>query len=396
MIVTKSVSVSCDCVIIGGGIAGVWLLLRLQQAGYQALLIEANQLGGGQTLYSQGIIHGGVKYSLSGSLSGATRAISAMPERWRRCLNGQGELDLRAARVLSAHQYLITSDGLGSRLSGFFASQALQSQIQPVAAGDFPAALQNSAFRGRVYRLHEPVLQIGSVLAALLAQVSQNTVLQGKVHIPRPDFVQLHDGTNELHLHTRRVIWTAGGGNAVVEPSAQQERPLHMVLARARSAHDPLPLLYGHCVGVGDKPRLTITSHNDRQGRPVWYIGGLLAENGVALGPAEQIAQARAELTQTFPWLDWSAIEFATCRIARAEGRQVGGKRPDLPVVQEQHGVLLAWPTKLALTPLLADQVMDCLRVAEIQPGCLATAPVPDWPRPALADYPWERDLQWN
>ena len=192
---TKPASLSCDCVVIGGGIAGVWLLARLRQAGYHALLVEANQLGSGQTLYSQGIIHGGVKYSLSGSLSGATRAISAMPERWRRCLSGQGELDLRAVRVLSEQQYLITSDSLGSRLSGFFASQALQSQIQSVAVGDYPAALQNPAFQGRVYRLHEPVLQIDSVLAALLAQVPPDAVLQGTAHIPQPDTVLLQNGT---------------------------------------------------------------------------------------------------------------------------------------------------------------------------------------------------------
>ena len=393
---TKPASLSCDCVVIGGGIAGVWLLARLRQAGYHALLVEANQLGSGQTLYSQGIIHGGVKYSLSGSLSGATRAISAMPERWRRCLSGQGELDLRAVRVLSEQQYLITSDSLGSRLSGFFASQALQSQIQPVTASDYPAALQNPAFQGRVYRLHEPVLQIDSVLAALLAQVPPDAVLQGTAHIPQPDTVLLQNGTRALHLHTRCVIWTAGAGNAAVDPSAQQSRPLHMVLARSPSVQNPLPLLYGHCVGVGDKPRLTITSHTDRQGRLIWYIGGLLAENGVALEPPEQIAQARSELALSFPWLDWSAVEFATCRIARAEGRQVGGKRPDLPVLQERKGVLLAWPTKLALAPLLADQVMDWLQAAAIQPGRVAAASVPDWPRPALADYPWEQDLQWN
>ena len=55
-----------DIAIIGGGIAGLWMLSRLRKRGYSALLIESEALGSGQTICSQGIIHGGVKYSLQG------------------------------------------------------------------------------------------------------------------------------------------------------------------------------------------------------------------------------------------------------------------------------------------------------------------------------------------
>ena len=44
----------------GGGIAGLWLNARLRQAGYQSLLVERGALGGGQSVKSQGIIHGGI------------------------------------------------------------------------------------------------------------------------------------------------------------------------------------------------------------------------------------------------------------------------------------------------------------------------------------------------
>ena len=56
-----------DVAIIGGGIAGLWLLAQLRERGYGALLIESNQLGSGQTLCAQGIIHGGTKYRLRGT-----------------------------------------------------------------------------------------------------------------------------------------------------------------------------------------------------------------------------------------------------------------------------------------------------------------------------------------
>ena len=81
-----------DIAIIGGGIAGLWLLARLRQRGYGALLIENQRLGAGQTLCAQGIIHGGAKYSLGGQISDSAAAIAGMPEAWRRCLRGEAEV----------------------------------------------------------------------------------------------------------------------------------------------------------------------------------------------------------------------------------------------------------------------------------------------------------------
>ena len=62
-------SYSTDIVIFGGGIAGLWLLDRLRIQGYQVILLESSSLGGGQTYASQGIIHGGLKYALGGSIA---------------------------------------------------------------------------------------------------------------------------------------------------------------------------------------------------------------------------------------------------------------------------------------------------------------------------------------
>ena len=84
-----------DIVIFGGGIAGLWLINRLNAAGYQCLLLESATLGGDQTLASQGIIHGGLKYALGGNLSNESEAISAMPDRWRAAMAGTDPVDLR-------------------------------------------------------------------------------------------------------------------------------------------------------------------------------------------------------------------------------------------------------------------------------------------------------------
>ena len=68
-----------DVAIVGGGIAGLWTAWQLEQHGYTVALFEAQALGSGQTLAAQGIIHGGVKYSLAGQLSESTTELADMP-----------------------------------------------------------------------------------------------------------------------------------------------------------------------------------------------------------------------------------------------------------------------------------------------------------------------------
>src|SRR5262245_14630974 len=83
-----------DIVILGGGVAGLWLLNRLRAAGYAAVLLERAALGQGQSIASQGMIHGGMKYALGGTLTGASESIADMPAHWQRCLRGEGDVDL--------------------------------------------------------------------------------------------------------------------------------------------------------------------------------------------------------------------------------------------------------------------------------------------------------------
>jgi glycerol-3-phosphate dehydrogenase len=57
-----------DIAIIGGGVAGLWALNQLRNRGFSAVLFEQEALGGYQTMASQGMIHGGIKYALGGRL----------------------------------------------------------------------------------------------------------------------------------------------------------------------------------------------------------------------------------------------------------------------------------------------------------------------------------------
>ncbi len=391
---------SVDAVIVGGGIAGLWLLARLRERGYGALLIESEQLGAGQTICAQGIVHGGAKYSLHGQVSQSAEAIAGMPELWRRCLRGEDAIDLRGARLLAEHQYLWATGAPISRLAAFFASKLMRSHMDKVAdakgAHAVPAVLRHPAFRGTVYRLDEPVLEVASVLTAFAERYRDAIARsQGPVTLKADGTVTLHyPGQPQQVLRPAVTVFTAGAGNIGLPWVAQQLRPLHMVLARGANLPGPL---YAHCLGASDLPRLTVTSHYDATGRLVWYLGGGLAEEGVKRDRHEQIRAARRELNALLPWVDWNPVEFATFTIQRAESRQSGGGRPAGSSVFRDGRVIAAWPTKLALAPLLAEQIEEVLRSLDVRPRPADLRALAGWPRPEIAVYPWDReDLEWS
>lgn len=390
-----SQALSTDVLIVGGGIAGLWLNARLRRAGYATLLAERASLGGGQTVKSQGIIHGGAKYALHGALSGASEAIADMPRRWRAAMAGSGELDLSGVRLLSEAHYLWSPGTLAGNLAGFFASKAVRSRVDPVRGDDLPAALQHHAFKGRVYRLNELVVDVPSLIGRL-AELAGNSLLAAREIVP------LHEGGELVGLlvdgrevRARRIVLCAGQGNAGLlaahglDRPAMQTRPLHMVMLAAPT----LKPLYAHCLGVGPKPRLTVTSHPAADGQWVWYLGGELAEaEGVARDASQQIAQARRELGELLPWVDLGEARWATLRVDRAEPAQSGLTRPDNAFLAEQGRLLVGWPTKLALAPDLADRVFANLERDAICPS--GQPPLPDLPRPPRALPAWEELLQ--
>ncbi|VXB46746.1 putative enzyme [Pseudomonas sp. 8AS] len=389
-----SQALSTDVLIVGGGIAGLWLNARLRQLGYATLLVENASLGGGQSVKSQGIIHGGAKYALHGALTGASEAIADMPRRWREALGGSGELDLTGVRQLSEAHYLWSPGSLAGNLTSFFASKAVRGRVDQVKGEQLPPALQHAKFKGKVYRLAELVLDVPSLIARLAA-LAGDSLLAGHEIAP------LHEN-NELagllvdgrEIRARRVVLSAGQGNAELlaalglEQPKQQLRPLHMVLVKGPS----LKPLYAHCLGGGPKPRVTVTSHPAADGQWVWYLGGDIAEaDGVARDAAAQIRAAQKELGDLLPWIDLADAHWATLRVDRAEPAQSGLARPDNAFLADQGRLLVGWPTKLALAPDFSDRVLAALDRDGIRPS--TQAPLPELPRPAVARPVWEELL---
>lgn len=380
-----------DIVIIGGGIAGLWLNARLKQQGFHTLLIENHSLGGEQSVKSQGIIHGGTKYALHGALTGSSEAIADMPERWRQALNSTGELDLTGVRLLSNAHYLWSPGSIAGNLTSFFASKAMRGRVDNVKGEQLPPALQDKKFKGKVYRLSELVLDVPSLIKRLHV-LAGNSLLAAQNISPIYQAQQLVGvQADNYQIHAQRVIFCAGQGTESLLQAFQQEqpkqqlRPLHMVLVKGAA----LKPIYAHCLGAGTKPRITITTHPAADGQWVWYLGGNLAEaDGVARSEEEQIKVAKKEIADLLPWVDQSQLEWRTLRVNRAEPAQSGLVRPDNAFLAEQGSLLVGWPTKLALSPDLTDRVLKALAADNIQPtNCPA---LPELPQPPLALPAWE------
>jgi glycerol-3-phosphate dehydrogenase len=357
-----------DIAIIGGGIAGLWTLNQLRNAGYSAILFEKEALGSYQTMGSQGMIHGGIKYALGGALSGGSEAISNMPEIWRSCLRGEGKVDLSSTKVLSKDFYLWSSSGLQARLSSFFASKMLRGRVDSLSSGDYPVPFRDPGFRGQVYRLVDLVLDMPSLVATLADQHREAIF---SIDWSRARLEQ-HSGVASLALpglrvQAQRFILTAGTGNEALLAQlgsavpAMQRRPLQQVLVK----HQYTEQLYAHCMGGNASPRLTISSHRTSTGEPVWYLGGDLATEGPEDPPEVLISKARQELNELLPWIDFGDTQWGTIKLDRAEPKQAGLLRPDQSFVGKSdalENVLTAWPTKLTLSPHLADEIELSLR----------------------------------
>ena len=389
-----------DALIFGGGIAGLWTLSRLRQLGYSAILVEAGRLGSGQTIASQGIIHGGVKYALGGAAGKDSAAIREMPETWLRCLKGEGEVDLSAARVLSERCFLWTTPGFGSRLMGLAASKAIRATPMRVSKEDRPGVFRDAPGSIDVYGLDEPVLDIASVLEAFASAQSDAIV-----HAPFPQSVRVvrgEQGIERAHIEVgvrsvevlaERYVFCAGAGNAEylsrLGPAMagfvrMQRRPLHMVMARGA-----LPALFGHAIGSSSTPLATITCAGS-EGDRTWWIGGRVAEEGKDRGVEAQVRACREELARLIPWVDLAGVRFATWRVDRAEGAQPGGKRPAGSVVTSVGNAVFCWPTKLALAPRASGEILSHMAERASHPQ-----PALEGPRPEVARAPWDEATEW-
>lgn len=377
-----------DMIVFGAGVAGLFLANKLKRAGYNVIVIEKDKLGGGQTLASQGMIHGGQKYTLQGQVTSHAAHIADMPRRWEASFDGYGEVDLTGVKFLSETQIMWPAGSVLSDMAVLGAAKVVNAKTRKLKREEFPDVFleRKKKFKGSIYELPEKVLETRSLVEALAAPL-KGRILKGTVTEILPDG---QAAVNGIVMQAQLLIFAAGKGNEEafdmlrIKEQYTQRRPLRQVMVR------PVPYaLYGHGIVGKPKPRLTVTSHPNGRDGYVWYIGGNIAEEGAKMTEEETLKFAKAELEDVFPDIDWNDKEWATWAGDRAEPYDPAGDLPPGPFVQQRGKVLVCWPAKLTFAPALADHVFEWMQDKDIVPTA-ADKPPAELEPAEIGKYPWE------
>lgn len=342
-----------DIVIIGAGIAGLWLHNLLKSKGYDVLLLEKNAIGSGQTIAAQGIIHSGLKYAFAGKINKLAQSISAMPDRWRAAFQRQGDVDLSSARVNASSQVMLIPNGLMGGLVKLVTKQVLGGNVYEIDKADWPEDIIKSGFKGSVVNMDEPVIDTTSLIRALASPYKDSIK---KIDDRDPlEFLKAHN------IAPKKIIYTAAASNHEFAKQFGEDKGLqtqHRPLIQAFLKPAPFEL-YAHLVGTSEKPVATITTHKCEDGTLTWYLGGAVAERPIDSDPNDAIKAAIKGFQKYMPNINLETLDWATWSINRVEGKSdTDGWMPDTPSLHKTGDAIYCWPTKLTFAPLLGDKVL--------------------------------------
>ena len=346
-------TIAVDVAIIGAGATGLWIANRALDQGLSVAVI-AREVGGEQTLASQGIVHGGLKYALEGRQTPLSRSTRDMPERWRACLRGDGELDLRGVEVAS-ELFVLYTFGANPKLWAFLGSRAVNTRATRLDTPPVPLA-EN----GVAYALEDLVIEPASLVEHLASRMKAR-ILRFDVE---PEHVvcdnERSDGAiacirhPRATIHAQRYVFACGAGLAalgtVIRAPQVVRRPLRQVVVELPQHAE----IFAHLVkpGLNAEPEATVTTHRRENGDTLLYMGGRIAGMD---SRGDQIATARTLLRTAAPDVDLGNAVFTTVTVDRIEP-------PDRqPHVAESGNTFTCLPVKLTLVPVVADTVMKAM-----------------------------------
>ena len=391
--------IDVDIAIFGSGISGLWTYRLLKEKGYQVVLFEEKELGGVQTLASQGMIHGGQRYILQGGLTEHYHSIRNMPKIWNDCFKGEGDIDLRDVKILSKVQHLFSKDNAVSRLIDSFSSEKIKTEVHKLKKDKLPSIFQLSPHIGNdTYEMPEPVIDCKSLIK-VLSQDYLNNIIHAKtkkIEKSKDSISNVvlevikNDKREEISVKAKCYVFAAGSGNTVFsnelhqQKTTTQSRPLAQIICRTL----PHPI-YGHYVDSNPRPRFTISAHPSLlEDGYIWYIGGRLAEEAVISSEEEALLKTYKELEKCFPNIKWSETEWGIHKVTRAEPLTKLGRLPIGPEIKKISNSILAWPIKLTFAPLLGTLIEKSIRELGISINKNKVTLIAN--SPIIGSYPWE------
>ncbi|MBU1907807.1 FAD-dependent oxidoreductase [Patescibacteria group bacterium] len=383
-----SITIPLDVLVIGGGSAGLWLLDELRRKGHSAVLVESDSLGKGQTIASQGILHGGMKHALVARPGTFVKALGSMTRVWRECLSGDREPDLSSVSRRSDSCYFWRTSSFASFVGSFGARFGIRSEIKKVAYTSLPDVLRGAS--GDVYQIDEQVIDPSSLVSALFERNRPFVIRADVARVElssRNTVIAVHLSGSNGYIKTLKsefVVLTAGEGNAALRKicglpeKAMLLLPLQILVLRG-----DLPDLNGVCL-EGTQAKAVITTHRLSNNDAVWQF----ASERIDPEASERFAQlALGEIAAALPGFNFPKFSVSVYTAKRAEcATESGGRCADVAVFKEGN-VVTAWPTKLVLVPRMVERVMGYLPFLSSHTGI--EREIAEFPRPEIAPFPW-------
>ena len=353
-------------IIVGSGITALWTADLLDKNGHEVVVLEKDTIANNQTIASQGMIHGGTKYSLDGALTNATISISDMPNIWNDALNGNGKVNLSKSKIHANHQILWSADTIQPKLLSFFGSKAMSSKMRPINKREH-SLFNHKDFHGSLFKLNETVIDVNSVVRNFVNNLNGKIVKAKAKKILFSNDHVFGVATSIGRLECDELILAAGEGNEEILENSNinsfpmQKRPLAMGMVYMKKK---IPDIYGHFLGTSSRPKVTISTHyiNEKQ---ILYIGGEVSEIGVSLSDEEQKMQIDKFLRESLSWIDLDIDRINVLRINRAEIKNNKVLKPDSFFIGRKKGLMVCWPTKLAFAPLIAKRVLNQINTSK-------------------------------
>lgn len=377
--------VKTDIAIVGGGVAGLWLLNKLSKS-YNVVLIENEALGSGQSLSSQGLILPR-EHEVEGLEGGDVQQI------WQDCLNGFGDVDLRTTKILSDQQSILSQRGLLARCSNFMTH--LKYKYLDKATAVQEVQLVDHLNAGQYYQLDAKVLDVRSLLESL-AKHNMDDIYKADIQEYLHDEgeftgLRLQQAGHHLDLHADAFIFTAGQGNlralhelGLKTPKSEAEEQTQiMVKGMPFALHGLYTLANGH--------QIQLSAHEQADNSYVWYVSGeWLQDSGKTAN--ERIESLKMAFAKSFPKSDLSNCLWAVQQQKVYNKDWQSAKRQKIFF---NGSAAVAWPANLTTTPLLVSEIELWLE----QMGVSYATEKEDlgFEHVSYGLYPWEQDtVQWH
>lgn len=315
---------------------------------------------------AQGVLHSGMKYVLAGKVTEDAEVLASAAKHWKDAIHGRSTYgpNLRGVRLLSNFQYLLSMNKTPVNMRAIEGSPLLRDRIFEWES--MPEELQQTGYKGSVHEINEPVVDVEDLMDRL-ETAAEGQMICGELTEENLEYVKgdVQDAwianVGGFRLRAKAFVSLAGRGNQKLVgkyfggETLQQERPLKQVLV----VGEGLPDLFMVANDGQKKPPFVLTTHRTAAGTPVWYVGGRVAEAGATMGAEEHFAHAKEVLGTWFPQVNLDACHFSQLAAVRAEGISNDGDRPEgtRVNVSAQNKLIVGWPNKLVLSPLLAEQV---------------------------------------